>query len=347
MGRLGRGRKLGFAVLLGFALVATAATFVVVNRLSSSAEAAALDGLAWLPAESGLVASVDLAGLREQTWLTELAERVSGEVTEAPDYRAFVEVTGFDYTRDLDRVWLGVTGQGKEPHLVAVAEGRFDRARILSYAQQQGAVRTEHEGVEMYTFVAPARLSTPAAKPLSLAFLDDTHLALASTPERAAQIIDCWQGRGMAIAGDSIRRAELERLATGRQVWAVDDTAKFAPRGLPTTGSGQPISNLIEQLTFGLRASAEGLELNGEARCHEPAQAERLRDNVFILVEVGRLAMQRQPDETSQALARILDRVAIDQQGASVQARVLLPPQELEQLLPPPPAPPAAGAPSR
>lgn len=336
--------KLILVLLLGLALAGVAGYFAFADRAQSRAEAAQLDGLAWLPADSGLVAGIDLAGLREQQWLLDLLRSASGDVTEAPDYRAFVDATGFDYTRDLERVWLGLTGSGDNAQLAAIAQGRFHRDRILAFAQQEGATATKYQGLEIFHVQPPPRPAAREPKPFAFVFLDDTHLALASTPERAGQIVDCWLGQAQAIGSDTLRVAELERLAAGRQVWALDNTAVFTPPGLPPAGSGQPLSSVVEQLTFGLRASPEGLELSGEARCHEPAQAERLRDNVFILVQLGRLAFARNQDETSKAVHDVLDRVSIDQRGPSVEARVLVPPHAVETLLHPPAT---GGAPGR
>src|SRR3990172_5504874 len=51
----------------------------------------AVPGLAWIPAESGLVAGVNLAAVREQPWLVAELRAVAGAQAEAADYRAFVE----------------------------------------------------------------------------------------------------------------------------------------------------------------------------------------------------------------------------------------------------------------
>ena len=123
----------------GLALFGGVVYLAYMSRPQRPPQPERVTGLAWLPAEAGLVGGVDLAGLRQQGWLLDDLRRATGDVKEAPDYRAFVEATGFDYSRDLDHLWVGVFGTSQQPLLTGVAEGRFVRPRILDYARKQGA----------------------------------------------------------------------------------------------------------------------------------------------------------------------------------------------------------------
>ncbi|MFQ5818216.1 MAG: DUF3352 domain-containing protein [Terriglobia bacterium] len=311
-------------------------------RPTPMAEPEELKGLAWLPAAAGLAAGVDVAELRQQKWLLEMARRATEGVREESDYQAFVQTTGFDYRRDLDRLWVGLFGPRRHPLVAGVAEGRFASARIQDYARRRGARLDHHQGIEIYYLATQPQKSKRPARGFAFAFLDDTHLAFASDVERVALVIDSWLGKTPSVASDESRRAEVERLAAGRQAWAVNDLEKWKPAVFRQQQMQQTLEDLVVQLAVGIGVSEQGVELAGEARCREPRQAERLRSNLNILILVGRVALGRQGDETAQALGEALSNLELTQEGDTLRARVLLPPETLALLLRLPPVRKAA-----
>ena len=327
----------------GLALFGGVVYLAYMSRPQRPPQPERVTGLAWLPAEAGLVGGVDLAGLRQQGWLLDDLRRATGDVKEAPDYRAFVEATGFDYSRDLDHLWVGVFGTSQQPLLTGVAEGRFVRPRILDYARKQGARLRRYQGIDIYE-VPPGRPSprrrssgTPETgspeRGFAFAFLDDTHVAFASDAARVAMIVDCWLGKAPAVSSDESRQAELERLAAGQQVWAVDEPAKWKPPFLGDSPSGQPFEAIVAQVALGLRVNEQGVELVGEARCRQPGQAERLRDNLSVLTLLGRVTLSRQQNQGAQALAETIGNLSFTQQGDTVAARVQVPREQIATLL--------------
>ncbi len=312
-------------------LVAAAAVAAVLYWAWSSQPARppaleAVPGLAWVPAESGLVAGVDLAAVREQPWLVAELRAVAGAQTESTEYRAFVEATGFDYTRDLDQIWLGVYGASEQPTVAGVAEGRFARDKVLAHARAQGARVTLQQGLELYE----VQTRTEPAGSFAFAFLDATHVAFGSDARAAARVIDCWQGRAASVGADAGRRAALERLAAGRSLWAADDLARWQPAFLRAQ---KDLQSVVTALAAGVAVSGQGLTLEAEARCREPQLARQLHDNLRIAALAGRLALARQPDKTSQAVGEALGNLSFTREGDAVRAGVLLPPELVAALL--------------
>jgi hypothetical protein len=87
--------------------------------------------LACLPPGEGPVLYVDAGLLRR----TGLLDRIAGPAgTEDSDYRKLVETTGFDYRRDLDAVLVQFGAESTR----MVVRGRFDMARLASYAAANG-----------------------------------------------------------------------------------------------------------------------------------------------------------------------------------------------------------------
>lgn len=300
-------------------------------------------GLSWLPAEATLVGGVELAELRQQGWLLETLRRAAGTVREDRDYRAFVEATGFDYTRDLDHLWISSLSSGESPLMSGVAEGHFARAKIVNYAREQGATLQHHQGIAIYEM----RLSAPVTgqpesglqnSRFAIAFLDDSHLALASDTERAMMVIDCWLGRAPAIDADEMRRDELLRLAAGRQVWVVDTAGQWQSLFSKSTDGHINLGAIVTQMAFGLRVSEEGVDATVEARCREPGQAERLHTSLKLVIVAGRLALGGQQPRAAQVLREALRDLTLARHGNSVEARVLLSPETVASLLPAVPA---------
>jgi hypothetical protein len=79
------------------------------------------------PAEDAMALSMDVAALRKSGLLDSKAPA-------EPDYKAFVDGTGFDYRRDLDTLAASFSKTGN----YFIARGRFDFDRLRAYAVRQG-----------------------------------------------------------------------------------------------------------------------------------------------------------------------------------------------------------------
>lgn len=93
-----------------------------------------LDGAgmaAYMPQRDAAVLFLDVAAVRDSGILDKLMGSTVGEEAE---YKAFVQQTGFDYKRDLDRVMVN---SAQDTHYFLV-EGRFDWDKLQSYAKTQG-----------------------------------------------------------------------------------------------------------------------------------------------------------------------------------------------------------------
>ncbi len=350
---MSRTRQLALLVL-AVAAIGAALYWVFVHGRRPAAPPQ-LAGLAAVPADAGLAGGVEVAALGRQQWLVDIVKRASGEVDEAADYRAFVEATGFDYTRDLERLWFGAAGADAAPVFVFVAEGRFARERIHDYARQQGAAASTYEGLELFEFRTTALPPAAGAPPpperrSAFAFLDATHMAFVFGPDTATlrRAIDCWQGRAPAVIADAGRRAEFERVAAGQQAWAVIETARLNPAQLAGQAGDPGLTELIAQAALGLNATERGLSISAEGRCRQAEHAEKLHSNLTVLSQLGRLTLAQDPNPQSQAVAELLGGVEIDRDETTVTVRVLATPQVLDALLRPPAAagPPPTPAPA-
>ncbi len=113
--------------------------------------------LALLPADSTSVVYVDLKELRASSFLTQILAWAPRPAADE-EYTKFVQTTGFDYERDLDRIAISFSGTPQNPKTVAIAEGRFDQKKMEAYSGQSGNLKTA-SGKTIYavTLSNPAR----------------------------------------------------------------------------------------------------------------------------------------------------------------------------------------------
>ncbi len=121
--------------------VAGASAWLYLQSHGHDAQSARENLLSHLPADSTSVVYVDFQELRASAFLSQIlawAPRPQAE----EEYAKFVQATGFDYERDLDRMGVSFSGSAQSPKTMAVAEGRFERKKIESYSEHFGTLKT-------------------------------------------------------------------------------------------------------------------------------------------------------------------------------------------------------------
>jgi len=170
---------LTFVVLL---VVAASLVFYFRQRQPASPTAAIPELLLLSPSDADSLVYVDLAALRRSPFFAQLLA-LAPSPGEDPDYREFVTATGFDYSRDLDRALIATRPSSAPASTIAIADGRFDRAKIAAFSLRSGKLE-KRNGAEVYvvssghpaktisfTFLAPGRIlltNSPALDPAAL-----------------------------------------------------------------------------------------------------------------------------------------------------------------------------------
>lgn len=147
--------------------------------------------LAELPSDAPAIAYADVAALRKvpDSPLSALLGLTTNGSQADKDYAKFVGETGFDYTRDLDQAAIAFWPSGLDPATnaagdnpaLAIADGRFDQAKIDAYAVHASG-RLERRGAESI-YVVPGRPT------VAFTFLSNTRIAIASG-NNAAKLLD-------------------------------------------------------------------------------------------------------------------------------------------------------------
>lgn len=181
-------------------LVVVAAAFWLLRGRVSHQPGSLPELIALAPVDANTLIYVDLQALRESSFSEDLTQWAPVSEQDA-EYKQFIAATGFDFERDLDRVLLLLPAHETPRGAVAVAEGRFDRARISAYALQAG--RREMAGDREY-FIVPVESE---ARSVTLFFLSPGRMLLAegeTLPAPAGGISVAMQDRVRRVAGSPL-----------------------------------------------------------------------------------------------------------------------------------------------
>jgi hypothetical protein len=263
-------------LVLAAGLLAAAGGFFWYKQSQGNADAFKL--VQMLPREGGMVAYVDFAELRAAGLLTALSK-----ASEEPDYRKFVEQSGFDYTRDLEAVAVSFLN-GEE---FGAARGKFDWKRLAAYAAAQGGSCKD------------SLCSLPASKPesfISFYPLRSNVLAIAvSHDASAASKIDPPHGSSVFLDSGAVAFS-----AVGSEF----EAGKSLPAGAQAFLS--PLSKARRVAFYAGQAGrgSPNLELRLDAECLTQESAEELAKQLTKTTELlknmlARQKMTARPDDLS------------------------------------------------
>jgi hypothetical protein len=242
--------------------------------------------LALMPGNARAILYADLSELRQAPFVAQLLSWAPKPQADA-DYAQFVRDTGFDYERDLDRIAIASYKESQRSTLLAVATGRFDKKKIVNYAQQHGKTVVAAENNKV--FVVPMTDSTST---LFFTFLRDDEIIITDDESGSDKFRELtrpdnrrpeWQPRFDRLAGSPVFAVIQQDAATG------DALAAQAPGGLRSP----QLSALLNQLQWitiaGVPAGAT-LRVVTECESSSDASARQLADmlnGVIILAQAG------------------------------------------------------------
>jgi hypothetical protein len=220
---------------------------VALYRTRSTSPAALLRRL---PSDGAVIVSIDFGALRRAGVLGVFG---GSKVTQEPEYRAFVDQTGFDYINDLDSALISFHASGT----YFLLRGRFDWRAIEDYAA--------HEGGNCHNSFCRVTGSVPERKISFFPLRRDLMALAVSTDEFAA------------FEMQAVRQARLVEIP-GDPVWSLIPVAAFKRNGgLPPAALvfGQALDGAQSVL---LAAGPEGtrVAVRLDATCGSGAQAAAL-----------------------------------------------------------------------
>jgi len=275
-----------------------------------------------MPEDASAVVYLDLAQLRSSPFLLQLF-RMAPQPEPDGDYAQFLQATGFNYERDLDRLALAINRQTQNSTAFAVAEGRFDRKKIEAYGARFASLKTA-DGKALYSIPM-----SRSSRKVFFKFLRDDRIAWANDSSYFFQ-----QPRG---ATSTEWGEHFSRLA-GTPIFAVlrQDSGTVAALSQAPGGLHSPqLAALLAQLQWiSISGKPEGnlLHVAIEGESVTEGTVHRLKELLSGLVVLAQIGLndpktRKQLDpEVRQGYLELLQSADIQQvdRGTSKSLRVLL-----------------------
>jgi hypothetical protein len=233
--------------------------------------------LSRFPAEDALVLSADFAALRRAGLLNESKTALE------PEYKQFLDGTGFDYRRDLDSLTASFSRSGT----FFVARGSFDWKKLRTYAARQGGscyedlCRVQGSTPERHISFLPLR-DDALALAVSTDDLAATRLRQTSTPVTTPlPSAPVW----LSVPGEELRRENA------------------LPPGLHLTLSALTTA---ERVVITLGQGKQGMEAELDASCRTEDDAKTLASQLSATTGILKEALARDKNASGDEVAAML-----------------------------------------
>jgi hypothetical protein len=233
-----------------------------------------------LPPGATAVVFANVGALRDSPFASELTSLAPSSAQD-PEYTQFVKDTGFDYSRDLDRVAVALWPSDSPTSVVAVAQGKFDAKKIEHYALTHGHVMNLGKS-KIYEVREEG-----SSRMVRFVFLAPDEIALADGPEISHML------EPNANRLDSAMAQQIAKTA-GAPIFAVVRTQNLATQlGVDTTHNAQlaAILQSIQSISVAGLPVGPDLKVSAAAECDSTVDALKLSTTLNGLLLMGRMAL--------------------------------------------------------
>lgn len=180
-----------------------------------------------------------------------------------PEYEQFVQQTGFEFERDLDKAafaihYGGAPGRAAETRYSEILQGRFDQARVSGYLKALSKDSVEHyRDSDIYIIPLEGRTLRVALLGLDLAAASNN-----DDPDVIHGMIDRYRGAALPFAGPQLVHDYYHRVPFGSLVWTIANSpsqevrldrselllpgawSSLLPRGSVVIASARPLNDV-------------------------------------------------------------------------------------------------------
>ncbi len=278
--------------------------------------------LALAPADSRIVAAIDVSGSRSSAFGQFLVQQLNAH---DDALKQLMEQTGFDPRRDLQFLLLTAASPQNSKakgRFAVLARGSFDQSRITQAAQKNGSVVQHFQGVDLI-------VQNRGAEQHAFAFFD-ADLAVMGDLLSVQQVI---QNRSHPVTLDSALQDQISKVEANDAWFAsttsYDPVALASDPELKQSMNHAQILRSITQSNGGIDfGSTSNVVFNAETRSAQDATS--LADVVRFVA--GMLQTQRGKEKRADLLAPTLDGMKLEVVGSSVHIAAQIPESVLEQL---------------
>jgi hypothetical protein len=306
-------------ILVGLLLVIAAVLLVVQLRRHAPPEPARL-----LPSGDAFI-YVNLGWIRRVNAVDQLPP-----VSHDPEYEKFIEATGFQFERDLDRAAFavhyppsrgGTPAQTPQPRFSEVLQGRVQTDKLVSYLKSVARSVDEYRGVEIFNI--PLENRTLRVAVLSV---DTVAASNQDDPLVIRGIVDRSRKLASPFAGPAFLRQYYKEIPLASLAWGVVRVDN-SNAGLPLANGlwsmllpKQSVVVLSARFLRSLNFRAEAIASNEEDAHRITEQAGTFLD-IFHTAESSASARGSDPD-----VKEFFDSLKVEQRGKRAVLTATLPP---------------------
>jgi hypothetical protein len=256
--------------------------------------------LKYFPPETKGIAFVDVASLRSAPLIQSVLDQGLFQSL-PPGLSDFIDTTGFDVRRDLDRVTVGTLGPRER---LVVAQARYDKLKAEQYVRDKGTESETYLGRDIYRNGDGA-----------VAFLDN--IIFFGSENAVKQGLDRTTYPGTTQISSDLLGA-IRTIEAGNQIWAVGNAldVTFPTSGLEQTPAAQ-IYKSLRRGTYQMRIDRD-VHARAIADFTDADTASNLADMARGFIAVAKLKVAKQQPE----LLQILDGIQVSSSGSSVTAQI-------------------------
>jgi hypothetical protein len=241
----------------------------------------------------------------------------------------FTVQTGFDPTHDVSEIVIASNWKANtaDTHWLVLADGTFNVSKISTAAEANGAVPAVYQGVNLVTHTAASGSQVATA----FAFLGGT-TALAGDVTSVKAAIDRKQSNAPT---DSNVFNKAQQVSANNDFWFVTlvPLSNFAGAIPDSNLSGAMQGNLfaaINQASGGIRFG-DTVTISAEAVTRSEKDAQALVDVVKFFA--GLVQLNKQNNSAAGQVATLLDSLQTSATGNTTIISLVIPEQQIEQLL--------------
>lgn len=263
----------------------------------------------------------------------------------APEYRNFVEQTGFEFERDLDEVAFAMhvpQDPLRETRFSEVMVGRFDGAKVNDYLTRMASSHESYANHDIFLIPYEDRIVRVAILSVDMVAASNT-----GDPSQIDEIIDKFRRSALSIRGPHLLAEYYHHVPFGSLAWLI-------------TGVAPPQAITIGPLAF-VRQLFGGGVVVGSARYNgnvilraedflrdESAAKDRTDQLQNLLALYKSTENQTRPEHPDPDMESALNSLNVEQKGSRVQVNASIPRGLIEKMFeapidtestPPPPPP--------
>jgi hypothetical protein len=301
--------------LMVFVVAGALLVFSGFRRGDPGDDSAAPELLSEVPAGAPTLVYADLAAIRASAFYQQRPDHGPIALPDK-DYADFVQSTGFDFEKDLDRVVIaswpaGMAAEKKQTMLIA--DGRFDRKKIHDYALRKGKLdRQAGRDVFLFPRSSPSlgnalagngpaggaatgnaagenRSGSDQDSWNSVTFLNDHRIAIIE----GASIAPLAGHAENAGGGDEAR--ERAARVGGAAMFAITRVPAIPENYSPGGMQSEQLLNLarsIQWITLAARPEGNDLRVSLEGECQSATDARKLQAALELFRLIGRAGLE-------------------------------------------------------